>query len=236
MITSSLIPSTPIYQQIQNDKKAGYKIWLLFGLSANPIHLGHINYLHIIASILNPDRVLVIPAKVNPWKNPHDQCTAEQKLKMVRLATKSHPEWSVETIELERKGLSYTFQTIEALSQKIDQHVKLCLLLTDETASTFHKWNHVESILKHAYIVYGVRTEDTKENFLDDESIPKNVRKALQDGALPICNPPHLQSISSTQIRELCHSFQGNQLLSKLTPLVGDEVAQMIVDEKIFSS
>ncbi|MEI8366341.1 MAG: hypothetical protein WCF65_07970, partial [Parachlamydiaceae bacterium] len=200
-----------VYNKIQADRAAGKKIWLVFGLSANPIHLGHVHYLDLFTRYLNPDRVIVIPNKFNPQKNPQNQCSIAQKIKTCQAAIAGHKNWELDRRELEREGPSYSWKTVEELTGEAGSAARIYFLLTDETAESLPTWVFPPAITEketpeeyesrrnfipdRVTIVYGGRSEvDSAANGLlpvkllklDVKPADKKLYEALKMGYIPI--------------------------------------------------
>ena len=54
----------------------------LFGGSFNPIHNGHLHLVQVAKDCLHLDRVILIPARVSPFKQQHpDMASPEDRLR-----------------------------------------------------------------------------------------------------------------------------------------------------------
>ena len=87
----------------------------ILGGTFNPIHYGHLAAAEQVRDSLKLDRVLFVPAYMPPHKYEEDIPSAEQRREMVRLAISENPLFAISDIEIERKGKSYTIDTIETL-------------------------------------------------------------------------------------------------------------------------
>lgn len=92
---------------------------ILFGGSFDPPHEGH---LHVIRSLLenySPSRFWIVPAHQNPMK-AETAASAADRLAMVELLVKeiNDPRVAICALEIERKGPSYTMDTVRALSKE----------------------------------------------------------------------------------------------------------------------
>lgn len=90
--TVTSVSTTWIGKKIEAEKNNSKQIWLRFGLSANPIHLGHTAYLNEVAKAISPHKVTIIPAKSNWQKDGIAQGTPQQKEEMTRAAVRQHNE------------------------------------------------------------------------------------------------------------------------------------------------
>ena len=158
--------SSWIFSKIEEDKASHKKIWLNFGLSANPVHLGHLTYLSEIADKIEADIVSLIPSKHNPFKQGISQGTVEQKKEMMKAAlvtykclSHSDAETFVDEQELNRQTpYSFTWETVQNISKKaLEKNATIYLLLTDESAKDFYCWKEPLYIVRHATLIYGKR-------------------------------------------------------------------------------
>ena len=120
---------------------------------------------HLIAAsdaheTLGLDRLLVVPASTNPLKGAElSEATPSQRLDMVRLAFGGDPCFEVSTIEMERGGLSYTVDTLEALTL-LHPGAELTLLLGADSFRTMDLWKQPERICALAHLAVLTRSED----------------------------------------------------------------------------
>ncbi|HSX26018.1 MAG TPA: nicotinate (nicotinamide) nucleotide adenylyltransferase [Chlamydiales bacterium] len=157
-----------------------------FGGSFDPIHFGHLNLAIQLFEIHKLDTVLFCPAYCSPFKtNAPPAAAPERRLAMLQLAIEQIPHFQISPLELDRKGPSYTIDTLRSLqSEKTTLH----LLLSEDAAIHFDRWKDPEAILQLAPPLIGARRE-TKPPF---------PYPALSKG----WTPTHIMDISSTEIRE----------------------------------
>lgn len=112
----------------------------IFGGTFNPPHLGHIQVARQALTALNLQKVLLIPNYIAPHK-PMDPLTPppEDRLQMLRLAAAEEPGLEVCDLELRRKGISYTCDTVRAL-KAICPEAELVLLLGADMLLSFPDW------------------------------------------------------------------------------------------------
>jgi len=89
----------------------------IFGGSFDPIHIGHLLIAEQFAQDLKLDKVKFIPAKVSPFKVGYEPTSDKHRLEMLKLAVGANPNFEVDPIELNRGGVSYTSDTVNALQQ-----------------------------------------------------------------------------------------------------------------------
>lgn len=147
-----------------------------FGGSFDPIHFGHIALAISLMESHQLDEVLFCPAFCSPFKmdNP-PVAPAEDRLMMLKLAL-DFPPFKISTVELDRKGASFTIDTIRELKQ---EGVRLRLLLSDEAAQHLHKWKQTEELVKIAPPLIGPR--DIK---ISSTEVRNRLKKKLYCGHL----------------------------------------------------
>jgi nicotinate (nicotinamide) nucleotide adenylyltransferase len=91
----------------------------IFGGTFNPIHLAHLRSAEEVRAALRLDHVLFIPSAAPPHKRSDGLTSPAHRLAMVRLAIRGNPHFRVSTIEIERRGRSYSVDTLRALRRRI---------------------------------------------------------------------------------------------------------------------
>jgi len=99
----------------------------VFGGTFNPIHLGHLLLAETARETLALDRVVFIPTHQPPHKRARDLLPGPVRMKLVELAIRDHPAFVTSDIELERRGPSYSIETVKILHTQLPQ-AKLFLL------------------------------------------------------------------------------------------------------------
>lgn len=124
----------------------------VFGGTFDPPHVGHLLLASDARDALNLDRLIFIPAGAQPFKvHTPPIASPQDRLEMVRLAVADDANWSVDEAEINRKGLSFTVDTLEHLSEQYAGG-KLFLLIGEDALATFDKWRAPERIRELATI------------------------------------------------------------------------------------
>lgn len=123
---------------------------LIFGGTFDPPHRAHTVLPPIVARQLHCDRILYVPAALNPLKTDRPPAPAEHRLAMLRLALANVPATEICTIELDRPGPSYMVETLEALRKQYGSDVALHLLIGSDQALEFQRWRKWHRILELA--------------------------------------------------------------------------------------
>ena len=183
----------------------------IYGGTFNPPHLGHIQAAKAAVQALDLTRLLLIPDNIAPHKElPPGSPAPEQRLEMLRLATQDAPELEVSDLELRREGVSYTFETVLALSEQYPE-AQLFLLMGTDMFLSFDTWKNTDIILSHAALGVLCRGEKGEQ-----EAIAEKAAQLSAGGArVELVNNPVL-AISSTQLRRLIAFDCAEPFLPKL--------------------
>ena len=88
----------------------------IYGGSFDPVHIGHLLVAESCREQARLDRVLFVPAATPPHKQGRQLAPGVDRLAMLILATGGHPAFEVLDAELDRRGISWTVDTLEALA------------------------------------------------------------------------------------------------------------------------
>lgn len=118
----------------------------LFGGSFNPIHNGHINLAVSVKNELKLDKVIFIPSGTAPHKSSNEYASAEDRLKMCRLALEDYDDFEISDYELCRQGKSYTVYTVRYFKQ-LYPYDELVWMVGSDMLLTFDQWYEYREIL-----------------------------------------------------------------------------------------
>ena len=133
----------------------------LLGGAFNPLHIGHAMLAEIAAGELGFDKVLLVPTFIPPHKRFTDAASAKDRLGMVRSFCKDSPHFAAEACEIERGGVSYTFDTLEYIIKKFGDSIegKPALIIGEENAREFEKWYRASDVASMSDIVIARRRD-----------------------------------------------------------------------------
>jgi nicotinate-nucleotide adenylyltransferase len=121
----------------------------IFGGTFDPPHKGHIAIAEQAIRQLSLDRVYFVPAYIPPHKFLRSATTARQRIAMVKLSIGGLKKIKVSSVELERRGVSYTIDTLRTFHKKYPS-AELVLIIGADNLAQFDKWRSQRSILKLA--------------------------------------------------------------------------------------
>ena len=136
----------------------------LLGGAFNPLHIGHAMLAEIAVKELGFDKVLLVPTFIPPHKRFTDAASAKDRLGMVRSFCKDSPHFAAEACEIERGGVSYTFDTLEYIIKKFGDSIegKPALIIGEENAREFEKWYRALDVASMSDIVIARRRDGEK--------------------------------------------------------------------------
>ncbi len=174
----------------------------IYGGTFDPPHLGHMGAAQAAIELLGLDKIIFVPAKQPPHKDLSGNSAApEQRLAMTRLMADSllMPEKvSVDDLELERAGKSYTSDTLRQLRQRYPED-QLWLLMGTDMFLTLQAWHECQVILSLAGVAAFARAEaDSPQTFFRQ----KEMLEARFGAQVRLLELPKIYNVSSTQIRE----------------------------------
>lgn len=127
-----------------------------FGGTFDPPHLGHLALAEWARERLKLSRVLFVPAGEPPHKRDRDVSPARARLAMTRLAVAGHQGFEVSPIEVERRGPSFTVDTLRALRAR-RPGARWFLLLGEDSLADLATWHEPEAIVRLATPVVAAR-------------------------------------------------------------------------------
>ena len=133
----------------------------LLGGAFNPLHIGHAMLAEIAAGELGFDKVLFVPTFIPPHKRFTDAASAKDRLGMVKAFCKDSPRFAAESCEIERGGVSYTFDTLQYIIKKFGASLegKPALIIGEENAREFEKWHRASDVASLSDIVIARRQD-----------------------------------------------------------------------------
>ena len=174
---------------------------LLYGGTFDPPHNGHLNNLRAAAARVRPDRVVVMPAGLSPFK----QSTAAPGSARVEMcagfraleAEGAVPAlcvsgWEVEQAEQGRKN--YSVLTLEKLARE-NPGDELYLAIGSDMLLSFDGWHRWEDILRLAHLVV------TSRNVGDDPALHAKARQLDASGARILFAPVEALPMASSVLR-----------------------------------
>jgi nicotinate-nucleotide adenylyltransferase len=123
------------------------KIGLLGG-TFDPIHIGHLLMARTALETMELDRVIFVPSCVPPHKKSPTLFSAEDRLKMARLATRGNPRFQVSDFEIRKGGKSYSVDTVRHFRKIGATSHQLYFIVGGDAVKELDHWKDIEEIKK----------------------------------------------------------------------------------------
>ena len=189
------------------ENRAGMDI-AIYGGSFNPPHLGHREAVITALEALNPDLLLIIPDHEPPHKEMEEGSpTPAQRLELCRLTFGDLEHVEISSLELERNGKSYTYDTVRELQERYPD-ARLTLIIGTDMILSFEEWYHFEYLLAHCRLAALAR------DFEDEEKIREEAEHLRSIYAAEIILLDHAPlPMSSTELRRMLRSRLGAEAI-----------------------
>lgn len=122
------------------------KIGLLGG-TFDPPHYGHLIIANEVLMQCGLDEIWFIPAYVPPHKQKMKVTSVNHRLNMVKLAIESHPKFRLCTVEIDRKGPSYTYDTVKSL-QAMHPDVTFYFIIGADMVQDLPNWKNIDKLIE----------------------------------------------------------------------------------------
>lgn len=131
----------------------------IIGGTFDPIHIGHLIAASEVVTALSLDEMVFVPAG-RPWQKSL-YSPAEDRLVMTTLAIADHERFSVSRIELDRRGPTYSADTLAVLREFYGPGADLYFVMGSDTAAGLSTWHKLDRFLELARVVVVTRRLDT---------------------------------------------------------------------------
>ena len=179
--------------------------YCVFSGTFNPVHNANLGMAQKVLDEFKFDEILFIPAYIQPHKNlAYCKRSAPHRLEMLKLALKKYPKFKLNTIEFDRRGLSYTYITILELYNKLpDIEGKINFVIGTDAFLNIYNWHDAKNLVKLLDFIVLIRDEQELE-----------ACKQLNGVRFRVLQSDKME-ISSTMVREMVKSKQD---ISNLVP------------------
>jgi len=169
----------------------------ILGGTFDPIHYGHITTAEEILEKTEVEKVIFIPSGDPPHKRDKAVTESRHRGEMTRIAVKGHKNFVYSSIEIDRRGKTYTIDTIRQLRKELGEDKKFYFVMGADAMLLIDTWKNSKELLKICSFIAVTRPGyDTQmfENFVDD-------LKKREECDIRVMEIPAVD-ISSSEIRE----------------------------------
>lgn len=111
----------------------------IYGGSFDPVHNGHLLVAQAAIEELALDWLIFVPAARSPFKPDAAPAPAHERVRLLRLALAGNTRCSIDPLELERGGVSFTVDTVREFHRR-HPAATLVYLVGDDHVATLPKW------------------------------------------------------------------------------------------------
>ena len=168
----------------------------ILGGTFNPIHIGHLILAERALEECELDEILFIPSGQPYFKSAAEVLDKKVRISMTGNAIEDNPNFALSTIETDREGNSYTYETLQLLKRD-NPDTSYYLILGADTLFQIEQWKNPEIIMSLAGIIGAVRDDKNADDL-------KNKAAELEEKfstEVHILRMPHI-GVSSSDIRE----------------------------------
>jgi len=219
----------------------------IFGGTFNPIHFGHLRAAVEVMENFSLDRIVFVPSAQPPHKNYTNIASAADRYEMTQLAIRSYSRFECSNIEIQRKGLSYTIDTIKEFQSSYSSNVQLFYLIGWDAFMAIHTWKSFERLFSEIPFIVMSRPDENHSmpySIMVLRKLVPYVQLAVSQGYCLLeadCRLVHKEKqtiyysevtaldISATQIRALIHQQKSTHFL------LPDPVESYIRDRRIYN-
>lgn len=192
----------------------------IMGGTFNPIHLAHLYIAYEAKEQLDLDTIIFMPAGNPPHKRKNSIIDSSFRLYMVKLAIEDYKDFIVSDYEIEKQGLSFTYETLKALKS---DDVQLYFIAGGDSLMDIEKWRNPDQVLQNCNFVVFNRGQFSVEEL---EHQKRKLEEKYQANII-LLNVANID-ISSSMIRERLEEGK------RVDFFLPDKVLKYIVDNRLY--
>jgi nicotinate-nucleotide adenylyltransferase len=193
----------------------------VLGSAFNPPHLGHLALAQEALWQLGLDEVILVPTGQAPHKRIVDDPGRELRIAMTRLAAADDQRFSVSSLEVDREGPSYTYETLEMLAGERGE-TELVFVMGADAAVGLESWRNPGRVVELARLAVARRAG------VSEAEVAAVLRSLGAEDRATMLEMPQF-GVSSSAVRE--RAGEGRPLRY----LVPEAVARFIEEKGIYS-
>jgi nicotinate-nucleotide adenylyltransferase len=192
----------------------------VLGSAFNPPHLGHLALAQEALWQLGLDEVILVPTGQAPHKRIADDPGREPRMEMTRLAADDDARFSVSSLEVDREGPSYTYETLESLAEERGE-TELVFVMGADAAVGLESWREPGRVVELASLAVARRSG------VSDADVADVMHSLGCEGRVTMLEMPQF-GVSSSAVRE--RAKQGRPLRY----LVPQPVAEFVEEKGLY--
>jgi len=188
----------------------------LFGGSFDPVHIGHLRIAEEVREEFSLERIYFVPAWLQPLKRRTKPAGADDRVRMIEAAIRDNEGFRISRVEIRRRDVSYTIDTVCHFAQKFDD---IYFLVGLDAFADIALWKGYRDLFSYTNFIVMVRPGSLAAR------LPENVTGQMRSigdttwehpsGKRVLLHHITQLDISSTKIRQL---VQGGRSIKYLVP------------------
>lgn len=195
------------------DSARTYRLGIMGG-TFDPIHIGHLAVAEQAHDAYDLDGVIFIPTGNPAFKQAQQVTPADVRLQMCRAAIEGNSHFDVSSIEVDRKGVTYTADTLRQLRAHYSENVDLYFITGADAVMSIIKWHESSVIAGLAHLIAVTRPGFVMSDEYKCELTEHSAFDVTYFEATAL-------SVSSSMLRERVHDGKS---ISYLTPRAVEEL------------
>lgn len=118
----------------------------ILGGTFDPPHYGHLLIANEVLSELELDEIWFMPNHEPPHKKKPESVKDEDRLRMLEFAIAGNSAFSIQPIELDRNGPSYTVDTMKLLNAEYSHH-QFFFIIGADMIEYLPKWHDIDILI-----------------------------------------------------------------------------------------
>ena len=146
MALELVTPFTKVALQPDLPEKKRKQVGILGG-NFNPVHNAHLLVADQVRQQLSLDQVLLMPEFLPPHKDKKETIDQHHRLMMLELALNGKEGLGIERLELDRKGISYTYDSMKILTEA-NPDTDYYFIIGADMVEYLPKWHRIDELLE----------------------------------------------------------------------------------------
>lgn len=144
MRTSTMVKANiPKYKEaIRSKRHVG-----IIGGTFNPIHNGHLSIAEQVYDSLQLDEIIFMPNAIPPHKIAPQMPSQNARLAMLTQAIANNPHFSLDLVEWEREGKSYTYDTMKLLTERYP-NTQFYFIIGADSVMDLSSWYRIADLVE----------------------------------------------------------------------------------------
>ena len=179
-------------KMVNSERRVG-----ILGGTFDPIHIGHLIMAEQIREEFQLDKVIFIPSGNPPHKKLQTVTDAEHRYNMVCEALKENPYFEESRIEIDRKGYTYTIDTLRDLKEHNKNNAHMYYIIGADVLYDLLTWKDYEKVFEICEFIAAMRPGKDRDGFRERiRYLEKEFSAKIHEAEISLIE------VSSTMVRE----------------------------------